>query len=93
MTPEYVEQLADLADPDQLWKSAFLLRSNLPENKRQQLDAGVALRRYAHHLRDLATVREKHQSWLITPLTEHGYAVMSIPTPPEHEKLREGRQT
>ena len=37
------EQLADLADPDQLWRLPCFDQLDLPLDKRRQLDAGVAL--------------------------------------------------
>ena len=40
MTPEYLELLANVVDPDQLWKRPMFDRNHLPESQRHQLDAG-----------------------------------------------------
>jgi hypothetical protein len=88
MTPEYLEELADIADPDQLWRMSGLDQMDLPADKRKQLDSGVALRRHADHVRRLQRVREEGKSLLITPLSPYGTAIKSIGTPPDHQKLR-----
>lgn len=67
MTPEYLLELANLADPDKLWSLPGLEQMNLPEDKRKQLDTGVALRRYAMYLQRLETALEKNQSLVVTP--------------------------
>jgi hypothetical protein len=90
-SPEYIEELAERADPDQLWRRNPIDQLELPPDQRMQLDTAVALRRYAHHLRDLRRAREARQSWLITPLGPHGSAVKAIKTPPDHAKLRDAR--
>lgn len=92
MSPEYIDQLADIADPDKLWRLSFSEALALPNDKRRQLETGVALRRYAHHLRDLRRAREARKSWIITPLSENGSAARTIETPPDHAKLREARE-
>lgn len=88
MTPEYIDQLADRADPDQLWRLSGMQQLDLPMDKRKQLDTGVALRRHASHLRRLNDLRQQGLSLLITPLSSNGTATKSVPTPPEHERLR-----
>lgn len=88
MTPEYLEQLADLADPDKLWRLGAFEQLDLPPEKRRQLDAGVALRRYASHERRLLEVLAERKSLLITPLSTCGVASTVVATPPGHAKLR-----
>lgn len=88
MSPEYLDELADLADPDKLWQLAPYAQMDLPKDKRAQLDAGVALRRYASHRRQLAAALAERKSLLITPLSSNGSASMLIHTPSEHVVLR-----
>lgn len=88
MSPEYLNELADLADPDQLWRTAGLLgRQDMPDEKRRQMDMGVALRRHAAHVKQLNDLREKGLSLCITPLSINSTASMSIKPPPRHQKL------
>lgn len=68
MNPEYLEQLADEADPEHLWVLGGLMQLALSPPKRRQLDTGVALRRYASHLRPLRDALSVQRSVLITPL-------------------------
>lgn len=91
MTPEYLEELADLADPGQLWRLRGLDQLDLPADKRRQLDAGVALRRHASHVRQLDALRKEGRSLLLTPLSLGGTAIMAVDTPPEHARLRQDR--
>lgn len=88
MTPEYIDELADLADPDQLWRLPGLQQLDLPPEKRRQLDAGVALRRHAQHLRNLASALDAGLSWIITPFSSNTTATRTIETPPDHARLR-----
>lgn len=89
MTPEYLEQLADLADPEQLWRRGGLLdRRILPAQQRQQLDTGVALRRYADHLRTVRKALAEQRSVLITPISTNGTRVSITATPPAHASAR-----
>jgi len=88
MTPQYLNELADLADPDELWRLGWEAQRDLPPEKRKQLDAGVTLRRYAAHLTTLAGALERKESVLITPLSSCGQATMCVETPPRHRKLR-----
>jgi hypothetical protein len=90
MTPEYIEELAELADPEQLWRLGVLEHMDLTKEKRLQLDAGIALRRYAHHVKRLNEILKSKRSLLITPLSQNGSAVKSVDTPEDHEKLRKG---
>lgn len=88
MTPEYLEQLADLADPDKLWQLGAFEQINLPTEKRHQLDTGVALRRYAEHRRKLLEVLAERKSLLITPIGPLGSVRRVVDTPDEHAKMR-----
>ncbi len=88
MSPEYLEQLADLADPRQLWRVAVLSREAFTEAERHQLDTGVALRRHASHIRRLREVLKDGRSLLITPLSDNGSAIKAIDTPADHARLR-----
>lgn len=92
MKPEYLDQLADLADPDKLWQLAGVDQLALPEDKKRQLDTGVALRRYASHIRTLQECGRIRCSLLITPFSEASSAWMPVATPPEHERSREERE-
>jgi hypothetical protein len=92
MTPEYIEQLADLADPDSLWRLPAFDQLDLPPEKRQQLDAGVALRRHADHVRRLNSLLGTGESLLLTPLSLNGTAVMQVKTPAHHRRLLADRQ-
>ena len=89
MTPEYLEELANLADPDQLWRLGGFAQLDLPADKRRQLDAGVALRRHASHVRRLNGLLAEQRSLLITPLTPNSSATDAVATPARHRKLRE----
>lgn len=90
MTPKYLHHLANLADSTELWKQPHGTPRSMAEQS--QLDAGVALRRYADHLQTLAGALGRKQSVLITPLTSNSTAVKAVVTPPDHERLRpEGR--
>ena len=92
MSPEYLRKLADLADPDETWRTAGLLgRQQMPEEKRQQYDTGVALRRYAQHIERVNRALEEKRSVLITPLSANGCAVRLTDTPDDHMRLRDAR--
>lgn len=88
MSPEYMEELANIADPKSLWQLSGLDQMKLGETERKQLDTGVALRRHANHVRRLRELLKTKQSLLITPLSENSSAIMPVETPPKHEKLR-----
>lgn len=92
MTPEYLRELADLADPDKLWTLGALEQFDLPPEKRRQLDAGIALRRHAAHVKDLLGLLGTGKSLLLTPLSENGTAIMTTRTPAAHRKLVECRK-
>lgn len=92
MTPEYIESLADTVDPGQLWRTPALERDGLTEAQRQQMDAGVALRRHADHLRRLLGLLGTDKSLVITPLSASGVATMTIPTPENHLRLVTGHK-
>jgi hypothetical protein len=89
MTPEYIEELAQRADPDELWRRNPFDQMKLPPEQRKQLDTAVALRRYAHLLRDVDRAAQEGKSWLITKLGPSSTAVRSIETPPDHKRSRE----
>lgn len=92
MSPEYLRQLADLADPDELWRQGGLvLLQAMPEAQRRQLDTGVALRRYAAHLEQLRKALSEQKSLLITPISPNGTAGGLVETPPNHQRLRDCR--
>jgi hypothetical protein len=91
MTPEYIEELADIADPEQLWRTGWPSRIHLTGEKRKQLDAGIALRRYAFHIKRLKEVLDANKSLLITPMSSNSSAIKSVDTPEDHEKLRKVR--
>lgn len=92
MSPEYIRNLADLADPDETWRTTGLFgRQQMPENKRQQHDTGVALRRYAQHIEQVNRALEEKRSVLITPISANGCAVRMTDTPDDHMRLRDAR--
>lgn len=88
MTPEYLEVLADMADPEELWRLPAIEMLELSTDQRKKLDAGVALRRYASHVRELRELLKTKKSLLITPLSESGNAIKFVATPPDHKRLR-----
>lgn len=87
MTPEYLRELADLADPEQLWRLPGLQQLDLPLEKRRQIDAGVALRRHASHVERLRELIGTGRSLLITQLSPNSSAIKTVATPPSHRKL------
>ena len=93
MTPLQLRQLADLIDPQELWRLSGLDRLELsPENK-TKLHAAVTIRRYAHHIEDLGRAYEAGMSLLYTPLIESGSsaAVRLVKTPEDHKAWRTTR--
>lgn len=88
MTPEYLRELANIADPDKLWRLNPFDQRDLPKEKRDQVNTGVALRRHAAHIERLNALMKEKKSLLITPLATNVSATKSIETPPDHEKLR-----
>lgn len=93
MTPEYLNELADIADPEKLWRRAGLDRLNFTPEQKQQLDTGVALRRHAHHVQSVRELIGTGMSLVITPLSRSGVAIMTIPAPEEHKKLLAKHET
>lgn len=81
MNPTYIKQLADIADPDELWRLPPMQQLDLPPEKRRQLDAGVALRRHAHDVQQLRDLIGTGRSLLLTPLSVNGRRSTTIPTP------------
>src|SRR3569832_2055278 len=91
MTPEYLNELADLADPDNLWRLSGRAQMALPPEKRRQLDTGGALRRHAAHVQRLRGLLGTGKSLLLTPLSLNGTDVRTVPMPDEI-KGRQARQ-
>lgn len=83
MTPEYLRELADLADPGHLWMLSGLDQMKLPPEMRKQLDMGVALRRHASHIEQLQLLLREERSLLITPLSSNGSYSRSVESEPE----------
>lgn len=83
MSPEYLRELADLADPECLWMLPGLEQMDLPPEKRKQLDMGVALRRHASHVEQLRLLLRECRSLLITPLSPNGSFARSVESEPE----------
>lgn len=83
MTPEHIEYLADLADPDKLWQHSPF--DKLTPEQARQLETGVALRRHAAHVRSLETICGKGLSLLITPTRPNVVHTSVIPTPGRSE--------
>ena len=81
MTPEYLEELADLADPDKLWRRAGLDRAEFTAGQWQQIDTGIALRRHASHVRRLRDLLNTGKSLLLTPLSLNGSDIRTVPIP------------
>lgn len=86
--PDYVEELANLADPDQLWRLSGIEQLNLPKDKVIQLRTGVFLRRHASDLRNLQRALKEDKSVLYTPLSNSGKSVKFIETPEEVKVLK-----
>lgn len=91
MSPEYLCDLADIADPYQLWRINPFDQQKLDPIKRKQLDTGIALRRYAEIVRQLDALIGTGNSLVLTPLSRHGKAWMTIPAPESHKRLLEAR--
>jgi alanyl-tRNA synthetase len=87
MSPDYLMKLADLADPDQLWRRAGLDRADFTELQKQQLDTGVALRRHARHTQEVDEAYQKGLSYCITKLGPSHYTKGAIPPPENHQRL------
>lgn len=87
ITPAYLYELADIADPDKLWQLPGMQILDLPPEKRRQLDTGVALRRHAAHTQRLMDLLGTGKSLVITPLSPNGSAIATIDTPAKHRKL------
>lgn len=92
MSPEYLNELADAADPERLWTLSPFVQMELPPEKRRQLDAGVALRRYASHVRDMNALLGTGKSLALTPLSALSTARTTIPTPDSHLALLAARE-
>lgn len=87
MTPAYLYELADLADPEQLWRLPGMKQLDLPPAKRRQLDAGVALRRYARDIEQLRALLGTGNSLLVSPLSPNSRATKTVKMPPDHRRL------
>ena len=88
MTPERIDELAAIVDPDNLWRLGCETQRALPADKKAQLDAGIALRRHAQDQRDIKRAAAEGKSWIITHLGFNHTARRSIETPPDHARLR-----
>lgn len=91
MSPEYLCELADIADPEQLWRINPFDQQKLEPIERLRLDTGVALRRYAEIVRQLEALLGTGNSLVLTPLSRNGKAWMTIPAPDNHKRLLEVR--
>jgi hypothetical protein len=89
MTPEYLEELADIADPSKLWRMYGLARDCFTPEQRRQLDTGVALRRHASHVRLLRGLLGTGKSLLLTPLSLSGQDIRDVPMPADIKKRLE----
>lgn len=87
MSPEYLRELADLADPKELWRLSGMDKMNLPPEDKRQLDMGVALRRHATHIEVLRGLIGTGKSLLMTPIGPNSKLVDMIPTPNHHLRL------
>lgn len=87
MTPAYLYELADMVDPEQLWRLPGMKQLDLPLDKRRQLDAGVALRRHARHIETLRALLGTGDSLLISPLSPNSSATKTVKMPPDHRRL------
>lgn len=87
MTPDYIEQLAKAADPQQLWRLSPFEQQKLPEPLRRQLDTGVALRRHAEHVLRLRSLVGTGRSLLLTPLGGNGTDVRVVQSPTTRSPL------
>jgi hypothetical protein len=81
VTPEYLEELADRADPDKLWRVGGFYKDKLTPEQVLQVDTGVALRRHADHVRRLRDLLGKERSLLLTPLSVNGIDVRTVRPP------------
>lgn len=84
---EYIEQLADFADREQLWRHSGIDQMKFTPEQQRQLDTGVFLRRHASHIRMLERLRAEGKSLLITPLSRNGTATKSVDPPLDHQRL------
>lgn len=89
MTPEYLEELADIADPSKLWRMSGLARDCFTPEQKRQLDTGVALRRHASHVRRLRELLGTGKSLLMTPLSLSGQDIRDVPMPADIKKRLE----
>ncbi len=88
MTPEYLRELADMIDQEKLWQLGLIEQLDLPEEKKKILDAGIALRRYAHDVEFLHKQIGTGKSVLITQLSLSGRDVRCVDTPKGVIKIR-----
>ncbi len=94
MSPQYLYELADLADPEKLWRlSGIDQRDTLTEAQRKQIDTGVALRRYADYLENLYKAYDQGKSLVLTKIGPSTYTRSIMPTPEEHQRLRDIRNS
>lgn len=81
MSPEYIEHLANLADPNELWRGSPF--DELTLEQAQQRDTGIALRRHASHQRRLSALVGTGKALCLTPLSPNGVFTKIIPAPPD----------
>lgn len=92
MSPEYLEELADRADPDKLWRLSGIDQRDLSEEQRHQMLTGVALRRHASYVRALRGALTAGKSLCVTPLGTSGFTQTLVDPPPEHQRLIDQRR-
>lgn len=81
MSPEYLNELADLADPDSLWRLSGIDQRQLPVDKKRQLDMGVALRRHAEDMRRVREAAKQDKGMLLTQLGPSVYDMRYVDPP------------
>lgn len=93
MTPKYLRQLANRADPKKLWRliPAAFGGKRLTLDEQKQRDTGIALRRYAADEELFLEVLKDGKSILITPTMPHARAIKIVKTPRDHAKLRRAK--
>jgi hypothetical protein len=89
MSPEYLRELADMVDHEQLWRWAGMDHHKMTPEQKKRKDAGVALRRHATDLARMVEAFEAGKSVIATPMTAVGLsrAVRFIDPPADHQRL------
>ena len=88
MSPSEIRRLADLADPDQLWRLSVFDQRKLTPAQCDQLRMGVMLRRHADYIQRLQEIYVRRKSLLITPLSPEALhtATKVVDHPPRHDR-------